>query len=182
MNMQIMGIAWPSDFLKTSEFLTSAKTIKFQNGDRSTSIYTAVSFPSKSISTNRSYYGTIITNKFEILPLKSARVSIHEVWVETHSHTHSLTHSLTHKPTTITLHLRARVNQSVAEGLLIVKKKQNCSTRGEKVWLHKHLSKSGSATESNSAECSFSKSCQYRNFTYLWGFLFLYCVFQTVLV
>ena len=56
--------------------------------------------------TNRSYYGTIITNKFENLPLKSARVSIHEVWVETHSHTHSLTH----KPTTITLRLRARVN------------------------------------------------------------------------
>ena len=54
----------------------------------------------------RSYYGTIITNKFENLPLKSARVSIHEVWVETHSHTHSLTH----KPTTITLRLRARVN------------------------------------------------------------------------
>ena len=25
--------------------------------------------------TNRSYYGTIITNKFESLPLKSARVS-----------------------------------------------------------------------------------------------------------
>ena len=53
----------------------------------STNIYTAVSIPSKSISTNCSYYGTIITNKFEILPLKSARVSIHEVWVETHSQT-----------------------------------------------------------------------------------------------
>ena len=86
--------------------LTSPKTIKFQDGNRSTRIYTAVSLQQDEFRTNRFYFLPVTIPVFCRYAQKAVRpcscgnqaVTHRHTDTQTHTHTRTHTHKHTHTP------------------------------------------------------------------------------------